>query len=202
MKGDNKLNKNESKYFSTAEKMDAALMEILKTKSFEYITVSEICKKAGVNRSTFYLHYENTRNLLEETIRNMTDDFISYFVSDGKILPMNFEESQKDKLVFITENYLMPYLSYFKENRKIFLTLLENRELFGFEETYKKLFDNIFDPILDVFKYPESERKYVMAFYLNGINSIVTEWIKDDCIKPEKEVVKIINDCIFGLDNY
>ena len=196
------MNKNESKYFSTAEKMDSALMEILKTKSFEYITVSEICKKAGVNRSTFYLHYENTRDLLEETIRNMTDDFISYFVPDGKILPINFEESQKDKLVFISEEYLMPYLSYFKENRKIFLTVFENGKLFGFEETYKKLFDNIFDPILDVFKYPENERKYVMAFYLNGINSIIMEWIKEDCVKPEKEVVKIINDCIFGLNNH
>lgn len=202
MKGDNRLNKNESKYFSTAEKMDSALMELLKTKSFEFITVSEICKKAGVNRSTFYLHYENTRDLLEETIRNMTDDFISYFVPDGKILPMNFEESQKDKLVFIAEEYLMPYLSYFKENRKIFLTLLENRELFGFEEIYKKLYDNIFDPILNRFRYPEGERKYVMAFYLNGINSIVTEWIKEDCTKPEEEIIKIINDCIFGLNNY
>ena len=99
------MNKNESKYFSTAEKMDSALMEILKTKSFEYITVSEICKKAGVNRSTFYLHYENTRDLLEETIRNMTDNFISYFVPDGKILPINFEENQKEKLVFISEEY-------------------------------------------------------------------------------------------------
>ena len=195
------MNKNESKYFSTAEKMDSALMEILKTKSFEYITVSEICKKAGVNRSTFYLHYENTRDLLEETIRNMTDNFVSYFVPDGKISPINFEESQKDKLVFISEEYLMPYLSYFKENRKIFLTVFENGKLFGFEETYEKLFNNIFNPILDVFKYPESERKYVMAFYLNGINSIIMEWIKEDCVKPEKEVVKIINDCIFGLNS-
>ena len=41
-----------------------------------------------------------------------------------------------------------------------------------------------------------------MAFYLNGINSIVTEWIKDDCIKPEEEIIKVINDCIFGLNNY
>ena len=196
------MNKNESKYFSTAEKMDSALMEILKTKSFEYITVSEICKKAGVNRSTFYLHYENTKDLLEETIHNMMDNFVSYFVPDGKISPINFEESQKDKLVFISEEYLMPYLSYFKENRKIFLTVFENGKLFGFEETYEKLFNNIFNPILDVFKYPESERKYVMAFYLNGINSIIMEWIKEDCVKPEKEVVKIINDCIFGLNNY
>ena len=195
------MNKNESKYFSTAEKMDSALMEILKTKSFEYITVSEICKKAGVNRSTFYLHYENTKDLLEETIRNMMDNFVSYFVPDGKISPINFEESQKDKLVFISEEYLMPYLSYFKENRKIFLTVFENGKLFGFEETYEKLFNNIFNPILDVFKYPENERKYVMAFYLNGINSIIMEWIKEDCVKPEKEVVKIINDCIFGLNS-
>lgn len=195
------MNKNESKYFSTAEKMDSALMEILKTKSFEYITVSEICKKAGVNRSTFYLHYENTKDLLEETIHNMMDNFVSYFVPDGKISPINFEESQKDKLVFISEEYLMPYLSYFKENRKIFLTVFENGKLFGFEETYEKLFNNIFNPILDVFKFPESERKYVMAFYLNGINSIIMEWIREDCVKPEKEVVKIINDCIFGLNS-
>ena len=195
------MNKNESKYFNTAEKMDSALMELLKTKSFEFITVSEICKKAGVNRSTFYLHYENTRDLLEETVRNMTDNFVSYFVPDGKISPINFEESQKENLIFISEEYLMPYLSYFKENRKIFLTVFENGKLFGFEETYKKLFDNIFDPILDVFRYPESERKYVMAFYLNGINSIIMEWIKEDCVKPEKEVVKIINDCIFGLNS-
>ena len=34
-----------------------------------YITVKEICEKAGVNRSTFYLHYENTTDLLQETTR-------------------------------------------------------------------------------------------------------------------------------------
>ena len=99
MKGNDRLNKNESKYFNTAVKMNMALIEILKTKPFEFITVSEICKKAEVNRSTFYLHYENTKDLLEETIRNMMDNFVSYFVPDGKISPINFEESQKDKLV-------------------------------------------------------------------------------------------------------
>ena len=69
MKGNDRLNKNESKYFNTAVKMNMALIEILKTKPFEFITVSEICKKAGVNRSTFYLHYENTKDLLDETVK-------------------------------------------------------------------------------------------------------------------------------------
>ncbi|MBR2639957.1 MAG: TetR/AcrR family transcriptional regulator, partial [Oscillospiraceae bacterium] len=104
------MNKNESKYFSTAEKMDNALLELLKTKSFEFITVSEICKKAGVNRSTFYLHYENTRELLEETVKKMSGDFVLYFLPDGKISPIDFDNAPKEKLFFITENYLMPYL--------------------------------------------------------------------------------------------
>ena len=53
------MNKNESKYFNTALLMDEALLILLETKEFEFITVKEICLKAGVNRSTFYLHYQN-----------------------------------------------------------------------------------------------------------------------------------------------
>ena len=45
------MNKNESKYFNTAVKMDAALMSLLEKKDFEYITVKEVCAEAGVNCS-------------------------------------------------------------------------------------------------------------------------------------------------------
>ena len=38
--------------------MNEALLILLEKKNYEYITVKEICEKAGVNRSTFYLHYE------------------------------------------------------------------------------------------------------------------------------------------------
>ena len=47
------MNKSESKYFNTAIRMDEALIALLEKKDFEYITVKEICDKAGVNRSTF-----------------------------------------------------------------------------------------------------------------------------------------------------
>ena len=78
------MNKSESKYFNTAKKMNKALISILEEKSFEYVTVSEICKKAGVNRSTFYLHYENTVDLLNETARYLLDDFSACFNIDTK----------------------------------------------------------------------------------------------------------------------
>ena len=78
------MNKSESKYFNTATKMDIALISLLKKKPFEYITVSEICKTAGVNRSTFYLHYETVGDLLDETARYLLNDFLTYFSTDTK----------------------------------------------------------------------------------------------------------------------
>ena len=53
------MDKKESKYFQTASRMEEALISLLNNKDFEYITVKDICLKAKVNRSTFYLHYLN-----------------------------------------------------------------------------------------------------------------------------------------------
>lgn len=68
------MNKHESKYFNTALLMNEALIRSLDKKDYEYITVKEICDIAGVNRSTFYLHYETMEDLLLETIENMFND--------------------------------------------------------------------------------------------------------------------------------
>ena len=46
--------------------MHNALITLLDSKDFEYITIKEICEIAGVNRSTFYLHYDNVNDLLQE----------------------------------------------------------------------------------------------------------------------------------------
>ena len=65
------MNKSESNYFNTALLMNQALLELLDKKDYEFITIKEICQKAGVNRSTFYLHYENIDDLLVETIETI-----------------------------------------------------------------------------------------------------------------------------------
>ena len=90
------MNKNESKYFHTAIKMDEALITLLEKKDFEYITVKEICATAGVNRSTFYLHYENTSDLLEETTRYIIDKHLAYYEIDKGCISINFETCKRD----------------------------------------------------------------------------------------------------------
>ena len=71
------MNKSESKYFATAARMDEAFLILLAKKDFEYITIKEICEVAGVNRSTFYLHYETMSDLFSESVGRMNEQFFA-----------------------------------------------------------------------------------------------------------------------------
>ncbi len=195
------MNKSESKYFNTATKMDLALISLLKKKPFEYITVSEICKTAGVNRSTFYLHYETIGDLLNETTRYLLDGFLSYFSINTKSISLDFMNCELDELVFIGDKYLTPYLTYIKDHKDVFATALLHNKTLGFEDIYKRMFERIFNPILDRFHYLANDRPYVMMYYLNGINAIIVEWLKNGCDKSTDEISKIIALCIYGKDN-
>ena len=153
------MNKSESKYFNTATKMDLALISLLKKKPFEYITVSEICETAGVNRSTFYLHYETIGDLRNETARYLIDDFLSYFSNDVKSISFNLTDCELDELFFVCDKYLRPYLTYIKDHKEVFGTVLLHIQTFRFEDVYKRMFESIFDPILNRFHYPAENRK-------------------------------------------
>ena len=189
------MNKNESKYFNTAVKMDEALLKILEKKDFEYITVKEICAEAGVNRSTFYLHYSNTRDLLNETVRYIIDGFLAYFPRETKELAYHYRNCELKELVFISPKYITPYLTYIKDNQRIFKTSLKHIHSMGFEDVHNRMFQEVFNPILARFDFPESQREYVMKFYLIGITAIAMEWLKNDCREDLETIAQIITQC-------
>ena len=192
------MNKFESKYFATAAKMDEALIRLLDKKPFEYITVKEICTEAGVNRSTFYLHYENTDDLLKETLEQLIGKFCSYFGVDVHEAVNAIPVQNAEELVFIKPEYIVPYLQFIKDNKKVFEVAFKNPKYFEFENTYKKLFENVFDPILEKFRFEKDERQYVMSFYLNGIFAIASEWVKNGCKEDIEDISEIITKCIYG----
>ena len=168
------MNKSESKYFNTATKMDLALISLLKKKPFHFITVSEICEIAGVNRSTFYLHYETIGDLLDETVRYLLNDFLSYFSTDTKSIALNLKDCELNDLIFVCDKYLTPYFTYIKDNKGVFGTALTNNKTLGFEDVYKRMFDNIFNPILDRFQYPQGDRQYVITILMVSMQSLVS----------------------------
>ena len=196
------MNKNESKYFNTAIRMDDALITLLEKKDFDYTTIKEICDTAGVNRSTFYLHYENTSELLKETTRYIIDKHLAYYEIDKKRISLQFETFNcNEELLFITDEYLVPYLTFIKDNQRLFKVYIKQFNSLNMDEVYGRMFKHIFNPILERFNVPEKERAYVMKFYLTGVFSIVMEWLDNNCSDDMTTVIKVITDCVMGERN-
>ena len=195
------MNKNESKYFNTAIKMDEALLELLEKKDFDYITVKEICDVAKVNRSTFYLHYENTYELLNETTQYILDKHFAYYDIERKKVVLQLNNSSRTELIFVTREYLVPYLTFIKDNRRIFNLVIKQFQVMNMDEVYVKMFKYIFEPILVQFGVPLKERSYVIKFYLTGVFAIVMEWLSNDCNEDLDFIIKVITDCVLGANN-
>lgn len=192
------MNKSESKYFNTARRMDEALMALLEKKDFAYISIREICAAAGVNRSTFYLHYETTRDLLDEAVRLMQERFLSYFRNAPENFIGRLEACAKEDLYLMTPDYLTPYLTFVRDHRRLFRAALEHPSDFRAEDAYRAMFRHIFDPILGRFGVPAGERPMMMSFYIGGIMAVVSDWLADECSLPVPEVAAIILKCIPG----
>lgn len=188
------MNKSDSKYFNTARRMDEALISILREKDFSYVTIKEICGRANVNRSTFYLHYENIGDLLLESIELINRKFSeSMFQKEFDI-----ESKSPDELFLITDEWIVPYLDFIKENKHIYKAVHSNSAVFGVEKTYKFLFQNVFSPILSKFDVPENRHGYIMDFYRYGLSAILLRWADNDCAEPTSEIMDIIRTIFDG----
>ena len=185
------MNKSESKYFNTALLMDEALLLLLEKKEFEYISVKEICQKAGVNRSTFYLHYENTNELLVEAIEMINKRFSNTFNMKSN----NIKNSSKEDMIFIKPEFIIPYLNFVKENKRVFKLIHDKPEVFGNKNEFEKLYATLFSPILDKYNLPEHEKKYIFAFYTQGVLAIILAWVSNDC----KDTIEYISELIMRL---
>ena len=104
--------------------MQTALLTLLDEKPFESLSVKEICDRADVNRSTFYLHYDNVNDLLTEAMEAVYADFFKRF-GPMRDEELNIDKRTEDELFFIRSEYLVPYLDFVKENQKLFRLMNE-----------------------------------------------------------------------------
>lgn len=190
------MNKSESKYFATAMKMDKAFLALLENKDFSYITVKEICETAGVNRSTFYLHYETISDLLSESVSYLNENFLEYMNHDKNAFISKVQNCPLNELYLITPEYLTPYLSYIREHKRLFRTAIEKAAVLEMEKSYAKMFRYVFTPILERYQVAEKDRTYIMAFYIRGLMAIITEWLKTDCKDSIEYIITMIQKCV------
>lgn len=189
------MNKSESKYFHTAKRMDEALLSLLLEKDFGYISVKDVCIRAGVNRSTFYLHYENTADLLSETAELVNRRYQASIPDPG---PANtaIAEAPKEELFLITDRWLLPWLDFVKENRRVYKAIHTRMDAFGVERAYRDYFQDVFSPILSRYGVAEEKHGYIMEFYRHGLVAVMLKWIEGDCKESAAEIAEVIKMCI------
>ncbi|WP_251197400.1 TetR/AcrR family transcriptional regulator [Anaerotardibacter muris] len=177
------MDKAESKFANMAKRMDSALIELLEEKPFSAITVTDVCKAAGAHRSTFYSHYDNTLDLLNE----VKDATMREFFASFEHLPR--ETALKDR------KYLEVYLRFVEEHKRLFRVFLENINLFDGFGILESLEGNMQDIVPARSSREKRVSKYKLLFTAAGTTSIVSMWLESGCKESRSELADIILAC-------
>ena len=162
-----------------------ALTDLLRDKeSISRISVRELCTTAGLNRSTFYAHYNEPKDLLKE----MEDEILT---------------STKEHLEKIgAENdigarkYILSFLKYIKDNDKTFRCLLIDSADPQFRTRFMQQTIVQFIENLDISLPPKTDQ-YVYSYILNGSSGILIQWIRSDYECDENTICNLL----FAINN-
>ncbi len=190
------MNRSESKYFNTAHLMDEALIALLEIKDFEYITVKEICERAGVNRSTFYLHYETIQDLLAETMEHIMQQFLEAFPVTPERFIAGILSAPLDELILINSSYLRPYLTFIQSHKSVYAAAYKNPACLQVVNKLEGMTKYVLQPIMHRFQIPEDEQPYRVQFYIHGCTAIIQTWLKGNCEDSIEKIERILTDCI------
>lgn len=172
-----RVEKDNQRVRLTKRLLKETLAEKLAEKPINRITVREICQGAGINRSTFYLHYADQYALLDEIERDILNELDDYV---GKIRP----ESDG-------RQYLVALIGYIRHNGRLLSTLMDARPELTFQSRFTKSVLNKIstrEPGL-----PESElMTYFTQFLVMGNIGIIRRWIKNDFDLPDETVAEMI----------
>lgn len=175
----------ENKKNTSQEKIKNAFTELLYETSFENITVSQISRKAKINRGTFYINYldkENFVNSLKVKIINDCQKILSDTNLDSSVL-------------------IKKILRYLK-NDYLFFKVASVSNQFDFDNTLENFLIDI------VNRYPERTHnviknesipdKFSLKIYTSSTVGIIKLWLSEDC----SDSIDNISDVILFISNF
>lgn len=174
--------KENQRVIVTKRMLKEGLLRLMKKKCIQSISVSELCKEAGINRVTFYNHYSVPNDILAE----MGNELISGLQ------------------VYLKENRVRPHISlqervelacnYLQENKEIAKVLFQNNtpesefaaKLVRGQEEWKTACTEL------GVMYGEDGKDLLLTFMVHGAYCMITKWLLDDIKKTPKELGSLI----------
>ncbi len=167
----------------TKKSIYEAFISLLEEYSFEEIKVSEICSKALINRSTFYIHFQDKYSLLDSLIRDLK-------VGLQTVLLQNEEISSLKGYYMAIIKILLDYI---EENKNFYIPIvINNRNSIARDMIYDTLEEDISNRIK---KDTDSKipSEFVTYFYLGAIFNVGIEWIRNRCTYSKEELINYLD---------
>ena len=163
--------KNNRRRRESVAKIEQTFVELLQTKEINQITVSDICKKAELNRSTFYANYAD--------IYDLADKIREYLESEIDCLYKN-ERTNK----FNSNDYLRLF-RHIKDNLIFYKTYFK----LGYDNNFKI---TSYDTAQAEKYFGNRHIKYHIEFFKCGLNAIIKMWLENGCTETPEEMAEIL----------
>jgi AcrR family transcriptional regulator len=167
-----------------------ALVKLIEEKGFEALSVKEIAALANINRGTFYLHYKDKYELLEQTLDEVIQDVRKIFV---RLKSLRFAD-------FVDQNQPMPItveiFEYLKENEALMRVMFRLGGGITFQEKFIKVVEDTLK--LGFLGGVKSEnfmvpREYLMSYILHAHFGVIQSWLESGCKESPKEMARILS---------
>ena len=162
--------KNNKRRKESRVKIEKAFIELLQTHEIKEITVSDLIKMTGLNRSTFYANYVDIFDLADQTRKILENEFSNLFADYDSL----HERSGALKMFqHIKENQLF-YNTYFK-------LCYDDKHLISIYDTKRAEIEHM-----------DSNIKYHIEFFRNGLNAIIKLWLAGSCQESPEEMAEVL----------
>ena len=162
--------KNNKRRKESQEKIGKAFVELLQTHEVKDITVSDLIKITGLNRSTFYANYLDIFDLADKVREELERDFSNLFADYDYF---NERSGALKMFQHIKENQLF-YKTYFK-------LCYDDKHLIS-----------VYDPKRAEQEQISGNMKYHIEFFRNGLNAIIRLWLAGGCQEPPEEMAEVL----------
>lgn len=159
-----------------------SLISLMKEKPISKISIKELCEKADVNRSTFYMHYTSQYALLQQ----IEDEIIAEINEKLNRVRQNQPASELHRI-------LCSLFEYIADNKETCQTLLsETGDVDFLKKTMMLVQKELMEEWVSHMHLDQETAEYTILFMINGSIGIVQQWLKTDLRKSIPEMTTII----------
>lgn len=168
------------KIINTKKSLSKSLIYLLSKNSITEIDVSQLCTYAGVNRTTFYKHYNSLYDLLNELINEFFKKIEILF------LKVNENENTTSKIAFL--------LKYLKQNREFVSVIMNNNTLTTISQRLITLdfIDSLIKTNIQYRKSVYINDNYYIDFIISGWYAVIKRWVNENCALDENTLARLL----------